>query len=119
MKLLYIMILSALLSGCGTFGIGTMFELGEAAKAVEEDRHQPTEIQTSVGMDGAVKSDSDKSIVQQPIINPDAKPTFDAAKAIDGIPTWLIVIVVLSGILHIINSVRLHRYTKGASHDSN
>ena len=113
-----------LLSGCGTLSpITTLFEMGEAAKAVEEDKKQPTTIETTIkkeGGDVVVQSDSERSIVAPPkILEPVNKPRVDIEKGLDAIPAWLILVSVASGILLFINMLRHRRNNnKGACHDT-
>jgi len=101
--------------GCTPFTpITTALSLGEAHQAVKEDKEQPTTIKTVITKDNGeivVRSDSDKSIVGTPIINPDSKPTFSTEKAVSSVPTWLKLLAGLSGILFLLNTVR-HHYNK-------
>jgi len=103
------------LGGCSALSpITTALHLGEAADAVRADKEQPTTIKTVITKDNGeivVRSDSSKSTVGTPIINPDNKPSFDTEKAVSSVPTWLYFIVGLSGILFLLNTVR-HHYNK-------
>jgi len=93
--------------------IGTLFELGEAAQSKSEVEQHPDTIETVVTKDNGkitVKSDSEKSIVQQPI----PQPHFSAEKAIEGVPTWLIVFNIILGIFIFINSLRSYYNNKKA-----
>lgn len=112
------------LSGCGTLApITTLFELGEAAQAVEEDKEQPTKIETTIKKEGGgvvVSSTSERSIVAPPkILEPINKPRVDIEKGLDAIPLWLILVSIASGILLFINMLRHRRNNnKGACHDT-
>jgi hypothetical protein len=119
MKLIILCTTLLLLTSCSTLGpIGTAFEFAEATQSQQEVNSHPDTIETVVTKDnGTIKvvSDSNKSIVQQPI----PQPKFNPQKAVDSIPIWLIVIVIASGILTLINSIRLHyNNKKGAHHDT-
>jgi len=112
-----------LLGGCGTLApITTLFELGEAAQAVEEDKKQPTTIETTIKKEGGevvVQSDSKRSIVAPPkILEPVNKPKIDIERGLDAIPLWLILVSTLSGILLFINMLRNRNNNKGACHDT-
>jgi hypothetical protein len=102
-------------AGCSALTpITTLLDIGEAHEAVQKDKEQPTTITTRVTKKNGeivVESDSDKSIVGTPITNPDSKPTFSTEKAVSSVPTWLYVLVGLSGILFLLNTVR-HHYNK-------
>jgi len=111
-------------AGCSALTpITTLLDITEAQEAVQKDKEQPTTITTRVTKKNGeivVESDSDKSIVGAPIINPDSKPTFSTEKAVDSVPNWLIFLAVLSGLLLFINTVR-HHYNKKKNevkHDS-
>jgi len=122
MKHLYIITILLFLSGCAALTpITTALSLGEAHQAVKEDKEQPTTIKTVITKDNGeivVRSDSPKSLIQQPIIP--MQPTFDTEKAVSSVPTWLKLLAGLSGILFLLNTVR-HHYNKKkeVTYDSN
>ena len=121
---LFILLSSLFFSGCGTLTpIATFFELGEAAKAVKEDKQQPTTIETTIKKEGSevvVSSTSKRSIVAPPeILEPVNKPKIDIEKGLNAVPLWLILVSIASGILLFINMLRhRNKNNKGACHDT-
>jgi hypothetical protein len=120
----YFLVLVVFLSGCGTFlPLTTAFEFSEAAKAVEEDKKQPTKIETTIKKEGSeviVSSTSERSIVAPPkILEPINKPRVDIEKGLNAVPLWLILVSIASGILLFINMLKTHNNNKGACHDTN
>jgi len=101
-------------AGCSALTpITTLLDITEAHEAVQKDKDQPTTITTRVTKKNGkitVKSDSEKSIVQQPI----PQPHFSTEKAIEGVPTWLIVFNIILGIFIFINSLRSYYNNKKA-----
>jgi hypothetical protein len=120
----YLLVLVVFLSGCGTFlPLTTAFEFSEAAKAVEEDKKQPTKIETTIKKEGGeviVSSTSERSIVAPPkILEPINKPRVDIEKGLNAVPLWLILVSIASGILLFINMLRhRNKNNKGACHDT-
>jgi hypothetical protein len=112
------------LSACTPFSaITTALSVGEASKAVKEDKQQPTKIETTIKKEGGevvVSSTSERSIVASPkILEPINKPRVDIEKGLGAIPLWLILVAIASGILLFINMLRHRRNNnKGACHDT-
>ena len=95
------------LSGCNTLlgPLSTAIAIGEASQAIKEAEDATTYPITPV-----------KQI--EPIPLPPQEPKIDLKKGIESIPTWLIMLAVISGSLYIINILRNYN-KKGVSRDRN
>lgn len=127
-SLIVLLFLTLLTSGCSSLApITTVLETFDAAKAVEEDKKQPTTIETVVRntKEGIIveSSSPDHSTVNGiPVIDKSTypKPDLDVQKGFSSVPTWLYFLVIASGFFYFINRIRLYYKSKeeALSYDS-
>ena len=100
-----ILFLCLLLAGCSALTPMTaIMTVGEAVDKIDKaENPNPSEI-TDV-----VKDKIDTNDIEH---IPLPSPEFDAKKAITSIPWWMYAIVIVSGIMTLINSVRLYLYRR-------
>ena len=100
-----IIFLCLVLTGCSALTPMTaVMTVGEAVDKIDKaENPDPSEI-TDV-----VKDKIDPNDIEQ---IPLPSPEFDAKKAITSIPWWMYAIVIVSGIMTLINSVRLYLYRR-------
>mgnify|MGYP007072010589 CR=1 FL=1 len=100
-----ILFLCLLLAGCSALTPMTaVMTVGEAVDKIDKaENPDPSEI-TDV-----VKDKIDPNDIEQ---IPLPSPNFDTQKALTSIPWWMYAIVIVSGIITLINSVRLYLYRR-------
>jgi len=98
------------LSSCSAFTpLTTVLTVGDVTKKVHETENPPPpkveDVSLQTNINPKVNADDIEAV-------PLPTPNFDSQKAIDSIPVWLIVIVIISGLITLINSVRGFLYRR-------
>lgn len=97
------------LSACAALKpLSTVLTVGEVVKGVDEAESKPDKVVADVDLNPTVVNPDAENIESIPL----PSPNFDSKKAVDSIPWWLFGIVIISGLITLINSVRGFLYRR-------
>ena len=112
--LCYVRVLIALtfvtISGCSALTpLTTALTIGDVAKKVHDTENPPPSTVEEVSLKSDINSKVNPDEIEAV---PLPSPNFDSKKALTSIPWWMYAIVIVSGIITLINSVRLYLYRR-------